>query len=303
MKQRCIQCGKKFEHAPEFVKVYTDKKLEPPKRCLECLRKNRATMGKVSGAKNYKHSTVQIEEVVDIPIRKMPTKFVLGVLAACIIVVALAVFGGSKISDSYISNYTEFFAPSSGNGDIRPPFAIGGVGKDDSDEEHTIEIRVENHTDDNTDDAALAQNTTEDSQDSDEEKINGTDSEDETSTEPVRWDPRRPPIVKETETVTETETESDEPEEPKGYTFKNQALKDEHYKKHGIEMGFANADEYEKAASNVVKNPKALHKKEAEDGDDVYYLEATNEFVIMSRRGYIRTYFLPDAGKAYYDRQ
>ena len=37
--------------------------------------------------------------------------------------------------------------------------------------------------------------------------------------------------------------------------------------------------------------------------DDVYYLEETNEFVIVSTKGYIRTYFKPDSGKRYYDKQ
>ena len=68
-------------------------------------------------------------------------------------------------------------------------------------------------------------------------------------------------------------------------------------------MGFSSAKEYEKAAAAVVANSSALHKKEAEDGDDVYYIESTNEFVIVSTDGYIRTYFNPDAGIAYYNRQ
>ena len=68
-------------------------------------------------------------------------------------------------------------------------------------------------------------------------------------------------------------------------------------------MGFASAEEYEAAASAVINNPAALTKTEKEDGDYVYYLEETNEFVILSTDGYIRTYFLPSAGKAYYDRQ
>lgn len=53
----------------------------------------------------------------------------------------------------------------------------------------------------------------------------------------------------------------------------------------------------------VIHAPEALHKLEAEDGDDVYYLEATNEFVIVSTDGYIRTYFYPSDGKEYFDRQ
>ena len=44
-------------------------------------------------------------------------------------------------------------------------------------------------------------------------------------------------------------------------------------------------------------------KIQAEDGDDVYYVESTNEFVIVSTDGYIRTYFNPDAGITYYNRQ
>ena len=87
------------------------------------------------------------------------------------------------------------------------------------------------------------------------------------------------------------------------YKFRSKKLLDQHYDKHGKEMGFKSAADYEKAASDVVNNPDALNKIEKEDGDYVYYVEATNEFVIVSTDGYIRTYFLPSAGKSYYDRQ
>lgn len=87
------------------------------------------------------------------------------------------------------------------------------------------------------------------------------------------------------------------------YRFRNKNLLNQHYEKHGIEMGFDSAESYEAAASAVINNPEALNKVEAEDGDFVYYVEATNEFVILSTDGYIRTYFLPSGGKAYYDRQ
>lgn len=86
-------------------------------------------------------------------------------------------------------------------------------------------------------------------------------------------------------------------------SFRNDRLLNEHYQKHGIEMGFSSASEYERAAVNVVQNSQSLHKLEEEDGDDVYYLERTNELVIVSTDGYIRTYFKPDNGKAYFDRQ
>ena len=87
------------------------------------------------------------------------------------------------------------------------------------------------------------------------------------------------------------------------YRFRNQKYLNQHYEKHGKDMGFASAEEYEKAASDVINNPSALHKIEKEDGDDVFYVEATNEFVVLASDGYIRTYFLPDAGLAYFNRQ
>ena len=86
-------------------------------------------------------------------------------------------------------------------------------------------------------------------------------------------------------------------------TFRSESLREDHYQKHGIEMGFASAKEYEKAAAAVVSDSRALHKLEKEDGDDVYYLKDTNEFVIVSTYGYIRTYFYPRDGIEYFERQ
>jgi len=93
------------------------------------------------------------------------------------------------------------------------------------------------------------------------------------------------------------------PHNGKNYTFRNKNLLDQHFEKHGKEFGSKNAQEYEKAAAAVVTNPKALHKKEKESKDDAYYIEKTNEFVVVSPDGYIRTYFKPSAGKKYFDRQ
>lgn len=115
-----------------------------------------------------------------------------------------------------------------------------------------------------------------------------------------------------TETVTEgaveitteiTESNVTEPPQEREYKFRSKNLLNQHYEKHGKDMGFSSAEEYEKAASKVVNNPNALHKTEAEDGDDIYYIEATNEFVVVSTDGYIRTYFLPDRGIDYYNKQ
>lgn len=86
------------------------------------------------------------------------------------------------------------------------------------------------------------------------------------------------------------------------YVFRTQELLETHYYKHGKEMGFEDEKSYVEAANRVIVDPESLHKTQ-DDGDDVYYLESTNEFVVVSEDGYIRTYFSPDSGKRYYDRQ
>ena len=87
------------------------------------------------------------------------------------------------------------------------------------------------------------------------------------------------------------------------YSFRNEKLLNDHYDKHGKEMGFDSATSYEAAANDVIHHPDALHRIEEEDGDDVYYLEETNGFVIVSIDGYIRTFFYPDDGLDYFNRQ
>lgn len=104
------------------------------------------------------------------------------------------------------------------------------------------------------------------------------------------------------ESSSESEPAESVPEAPQ-LRFRNQKLLKQHYEKHGIEMGFSSAEEYEKAAAAVVSHPDVLHKTEAEDGDDVYYIESTNEFVVVSTDGYLRTYFNPDRGIDYFNKQ
>jgi pyocin large subunit-like protein len=67
-------------------------------------------------------------------------------------------------------------------------------------------------------------------------------------------------------------------------------------------MGFKSASAYQKAAGKVIANKKAIHKKTS-DKDILYFLESTDEFVVVSKWGFIRTYFIPDAGRYYYDKQ
>ena len=96
--------------------------------------------------------------------------------------------------------------------------------------------------------------------------------------------------------------------EIRDYTFRSEELLNNHYEKHGRYMGYASKEDYEAFASNLVnyckQNKGACEfKYEQEDSDEVYYFESANEIVFVSGDGYIRTYFRPDEGRAYFDRQ
>ena len=84
-------------------------------------------------------------------------------------------------------------------------------------------------------------------------------------------------------------------------TFRDEERLESHFQKHGAEMGYSSAADYLAGANAVISNPDALHKTQSEDGDDVYFLESTGEFVVVSQKGYIRTYYL--ATKDYFNRQ
>ncbi len=103
------------------------------------------------------------------------------------------------------------------------------------------------------------------------------------------------------ESVEEEESQHEEVEY--NYTFRSEQLLKEHYEKHGIYMKYKSPEKYLKGANRVIADEDTLHAIEAEDGDDVYYLERTNEFVVVSTDGYIRTYFCPADGIDYFHRQ
>lgn len=87
------------------------------------------------------------------------------------------------------------------------------------------------------------------------------------------------------------------------YEFRKDEYLEEHFEKHGDEFDYTSAEEYLEGANRVLNSDGLLHKKEAEDGDDVYYLESSNELVIVAKDGYIRTYFKPSDGLDYFNRQ
>lgn len=100
-----------------------------------------------------------------------------------------------------------------------------------------------------------------------------------------------------------SEAKSELSEEQPYYWFSTKANRDEHFEKHKDEFEYATAKEYLDGANRVINDPAALKKTEAEDGDYIFYLEASNEIVFLAKDGDIRTYFKPEDGIDYYNRQ
>lgn len=76
-----------------------------------------------------------------------------------------------------------------------------------------------------------------------------------------------------------------------------------HFRKHGEEMGFATQEEYLHAAQALVRGGPGVETLRRDGGDTLFYKERTNEFAVLSGRNVIRTYFRPDDGRRYWERQ
>ncbi len=113
-------------------------------------------------------------------------------------------------------------------------------------------------------------------------------------------------MPEETATVTEIseETTTEEEKEYAEYSFRSKNQYVSHYEKHGAEFGDITIEEYLEMANDLINSDsETLHTKMSEDGDYLFYDEATNEFLVLSADGYIRTFFKPTAGIDYYNRQ
>ena len=60
-------------------------------------------------------------------------------------------------------------------------------------------------------------------------------------------------------------------------------------------------EEYLYKANSVIQDKSTMSKKQKEDGDTAYFNPQTNEFVVVAKAGYIRTYFI--ASLSYYNKQ
>lgn len=288
MKRTCKQCGKEFFLSQSELNFYRSKKLAFPKRCKECRANNKGNSAggseKPIGTQNSGKSQNNRQQYAVKPQNDRSTPYVptygqnvpketnKGVVIAAILLIVGLIVAGLLIFN-----------------------AIDKQKDDDN-------IVGETVTDITVDEPVV---TVDEPVEIADEPVETTDDPVETTDEPVETTDE--PVVIVDELVVEVDASQNVAEDiapvTRQYTFASKKLLDEHYQKHGIEMGFASAEDYEKAASDVVNNPNALTKKEAEDNDDVYYVEATNEFVVVSTRGFIRTYFKPNNGKKYYDKQ
>jgi filamentous hemagglutinin len=79
----------------------------------------------------------------------------------------------------------------------------------------------------------------------------------------------------------------------------------EHWEKHGAEFPeFRSAQDYENGALRFVTHPPPGTLTKTNDrGDTLYYQPSTNTFAVKDARGEPRTFFRPDNGRAYWDRQ
>lgn len=295
MKKICKQCGKEFELSESEISFYKSKGLELPKRCKSCRNKNK---GQSNNNRNSSQAK-QEQKLVSVAQSSQNNQqnhnredsnrkdrnrenhnrndksYV--VISAAAVLLVLLVFVLKSV----------FAAPSEsilvGEDVVSSNIPI----KQEMPEEALGEKTTETLED--------AQGTR---QQTEKEAKEQTQEQTDIRTQPET----QTEALAETEIVAAITTIEVVPEtQNAAYHFRKPEYLTEHFQKHGAEFPYATQEEYLLGANNVIQNPNALHKLEAEDGDDVYYVESTREFVVVSTDGYIRTYFLTDLD--YYNRQ
>ena len=326
MKLTCKQCGKEFELSESEIAFYKSKNLHIPKRCEQCRKANKKN--KAAAAKPYENAQMQSRSYV-------PSKNSGSgnngrnnkLLCAILIIAILLVTGGIILSHTDLLSGTteppynkgvytagdvhnsslvepETFDNQSGTPDSQAESPDGHEAPDSQ----TESPDNQSETPDSQTETPNGQSETSDNQSESPDNQSGTPNNqvetvsDTTNDTPSNESGNSSDTVPEASGTDSQTAQADVVSTPQ-YKFRNSELLNEHFEKHGKEMGFATAEDYQAAASAVVLNPSALHKLEAEDGDDVYYIESSNDFVIVSTDGYIRTYFHPNNGIEYYNKQ
>lgn len=291
MKRICKQCGKEFVLSENEISFYKSKGLALPKRCKACRDKNKGQGGRAAVSQGQKQGQVQtpvsVERAASNDVRSGQgsgrnqngtdkSRLVISVAAVLFIVLAVLIKGvlGSSAD-----------APAVQEGVASPNIEAG--------QEAQAQLPEEIPKD------ALPT-----------ESVGDTEQQETQPSVLLTAEATQETAVKETVEPLADVQETQEPAadvelepapEAKTYSFRKPQYLTEHFEKHGAEFPYATQEDYLLGANNVIQNPDALHKLEAEDGDDVYYVESTREFVVVSTDGYIRTYFLADLD--YYDRQ
>lgn len=291
MKRICKQCGKAFVLSESEISFYKSKGLALPKRCKECRDKNKGQGGRAAVSQGQKQGQAQtpvsVERAASNDVRSEQdsgrnqngtdkSRLVISVAAVLFIVLAVLIKGvlGSSAD-----------APAVQEGVASPNIEAG--------QEAQAQLPEEIPKD------ALPT-----------ESVGDTEQQETQPSVLLTAEATQETAVKETVEPLADVQETQEPAadvelepapEAKTYSFRKPQYLTEHFEKHGAEFPYATQEDYLLGANNVIQNPDALHKLEAEDGDDVYYVESTREFVVVSTDGYIRTYFLADLD--YYDRQ
>lgn len=287
MKRTCKQCGAEFTLSEDEIAFYRSKNLHLPKRCEKCRRENKENRAKAGGD--------TARQVVR-PYHEKKDSSLKWYIAAALVFVLLAV-GVGVFRAGWLREGTPLDAAHEAGVEVTEnPVNVdlqaaesGGEEDISADMAQDAQPEASEKPDDIVADAA---------QDMQSEEFGETE---DTSADTAQ-NTDDTPADKPQQTPEDAQTAKTEPA-AYTYSFRKAEYLQEHFEKHGAEFGYASADEYLAGANRVVVSPEALHKLEAEDGDDVYYLESGNEIVFVSTDGYIRTYFKPDDGKAYFDRQ
>ena len=293
MKRVCKQCGKSFELSNSEIAFYKSKNLHLPKRCKECRQANKRGQ---DGQEEWDWNVRKQDRDVSVQNGDRISRWVYVLIAVSI----LLLLGLTRISNW-------LFSPNS----ARPSVVVENENVDTgiTAENEKTGMETAAGSEKSGADAAAGSEKSGTDVSSENEKA-GTKELPQSETAAVEdtlqetGNGPEPQVEEQPEENVDTAVPLQSAEsDTQQYTFRNSNLLNEHFEKHGKEMGFSSAEEYLAAANAVVNNASALHKTEKEDGDDVYYLEATNEFVIVSTDGFIRTYFYPNAGIDYYNRQ
>lgn len=278
MKRTCKQCGAEFTLSADEIAFYRSKNLHLPKRCEKCRRENKENRAKAGGD--------AARQVVR-PYHEKKESSLKWYIAAALVFVLLAV-GVGVFRAGWLRE------------DVQPD-AVYEAGTEITADSAAADMQAELPADMQPDDAST--DAAQDMQAEASEEPDDASVDMAQDTEPkISKNTDDAPADKPQQTPEDAQTAKTEPA-AYTYSFRKAEYLQEHFEKHGAEFGYASADEYLAGANRVVVSPEALHKLEAEDGDDVYYLESGNEIVFVSTDGYIRTYFKPNDGKAYFDRQ